>query len=58
MTIHFSSFGFEGWMLARIREQKAKSQFKQIGVPHFNTGRENLPVKSGAGKLKSLSYEG
>jgi hypothetical protein len=35
---------------------EAKSWFKQIGFPHFNTGRETLPVKSGAGKLRSLRF--
>jgi hypothetical protein len=45
-------------MLARIRDPypEVKSRFKQIGVPHFNTGRENLPVKSGAGKLRSFRF--
>jgi hypothetical protein len=28
----------------------AKFRFTQIGLPHFNTGREHLPVKSGADK--------
>jgi hypothetical protein len=38
------------------KRPKSKSWFKQIGVPHFNTGRENLPVKSGAGKLKPFRF--
>jgi hypothetical protein len=36
------------------KSPEAKTLFKQIGFPHFNTGRENLPVKSGSGKLRSL----
>jgi hypothetical protein len=27
---------------------------KQIGLPPFNTGRENLPVRSGADNLMAL----
>jgi hypothetical protein len=38
------------------RVPKAKSWFKQIGFSPFNTGRENLPVKSGAGKLRSIRF--
>jgi hypothetical protein len=31
------------------KRPEAKSRLKKIGFPHFNTGRENIPVKSGAG---------
>jgi hypothetical protein len=31
-----------------------QNQPKQIGFPHFNTGREHLPVRSGADKLIAL----
>jgi hypothetical protein len=34
----------------------AKLRFTQIGFPPFNTGRENLPVKSGVGKLRPLKF--
>jgi hypothetical protein len=36
------------------KSPEPKSRFKQIGFPHFNTGRETLPVKSGADKLRQL----
>jgi hypothetical protein len=32
---------------SEVRDLKV-IETKQIGVPPFNTGRENLPVKSGA----------
>jgi hypothetical protein len=41
---------------SRVRDTEAKSRFKQIGFPPFNTGRENLPVKSGADKLRSIRF--
>jgi hypothetical protein len=34
-----------------------EDSLKQIGVPPFNAGRENLPVKSGASKLRRLDFE-
>jgi hypothetical protein len=39
-------------MTARLgKGPEFKPQPKQIGFSISNTGRENLPVKSGAGKL-------
>jgi hypothetical protein len=39
------------------KSPETKSLFKQIGFPHFNTGRKILPVKSGAGKLRLFKFE-
>jgi hypothetical protein len=38
------------------KSPEAKPRFKQIGSSPFNTGRENLPVKSGADKLRALRF--
>jgi hypothetical protein len=45
-------------MTARLgKSPEAKSRVRQIGFPHFNTGRKILPVKSGAGKLRPFKFE-
>jgi hypothetical protein len=36
------------------KSPEAKSRHKQIWAPPFNTGRENIPMKSGADKLSCL----
>jgi hypothetical protein len=46
-----SSFRFEALDVSQRKDRE-----EEIGVPHFNTGRENLPVKSGAGKFRSFRF--